>query len=105
MKLIEKLRGEPIGRVVFAEVVPQFLRHKVLVKLFQQVARAVGIGVQGDERIVRQLLNHVPKGFVNFRRPVFDIPTKEIAFEKVANAEMTEDAAFLHRAKVVLQPG
>jgi len=98
VELVEQLRGEPVGRVVFAEVVAQFLRHQVLVKPFQQVARAVGVGVQRNERIGGELLHDGAQGLVNFGRPVFEIPTEEVAFEEVADAKVTEDAAFFHCA-------
>ena len=105
VELVEKLRGEPVGRVVFAEVVAQFLGHEVLVELLQQVAGAVGVGVERDKGVIGQLLHDTAQGGVHFGRPVVEIPAEEVAFEEVADAEVAENAAFLHRAEVVLQAG
>ena len=102
VKLVEKLSGEPVRRVVFAKVVTQFLRHEVLVKFFRQVARSIRVGVESDEGVVGELLHNASQGLVNLGRPVFEIPAEEITLEKVADAEMAENAALFHRAEIVL---
>ena len=93
VKLVEHLLRQPVGRVVFAEVVAQFLRHEVLIKLLEQVACAFGIDVERDEGVAGKLANDLAQRGIRRLVPTFEIPTEEIAFEKIADAQVPENAA------------
>ena len=96
---------QPVGRVVFAQIVADGLGKKLLVELLEQVAGFGGIDAERSGVELIEGARHRADGVAAVLAPGVEIPGEEVAFEKVANAGLRPDAALFEISQFVPQFG
>ena len=92
-QFVKNQLGEPVGRVVLAQVVPHAAGEQLMVQLLQQVAADRAIFGERARVVAVQPRNHVAHELVDRLGPNGQIPGEQVAFEEVGDVEVLKDAA------------